>query len=228
MLRWLNLAEDCSPECRLPRYWRHACLVPVRPRRRTSQWVRFLARHGIVGTAAGSAYGQRQLSCDDRPDGAWNLPQPSPSADGIVAQQLVRERSDSPRGLVLSLTRVADEVVQDVRAPLLILFGAVGLLLLTACANICLPLDGDHMNHRLGLFLGSGGTAGERSPSRGGFFRPPPLVSGAGFLSAALLVLATHSPGVRSRDAGRTGSPSPTILAWECGRFSPTLREEGK
>ncbi|PYT32675.1 MAG: hypothetical protein DMG57_01015, partial [Acidobacteria bacterium] len=54
----------------------------------------------------------------------------------IVAQQIGRERSDSPRGLVLSLTRVADEVVQDVRTPLLILFGAVGLLLMTACANV--------------------------------------------------------------------------------------------
>jgi hypothetical protein len=29
---------------------------------------------------------------------------------------------------------------------------------------------------------------------------PPPRVSGSGFLSAALLVLATHRPGVRSMD----------------------------
>lgn len=53
----------------------------------------------------------------------------------IVARQIERERADSPHGLVLSLVRLDTEVVQQVRSPLLILLGAVGLLLLIACAN---------------------------------------------------------------------------------------------
>jgi putative ABC transport system permease protein len=54
----------------------------------------------------------------------------------IVAQQLERERADSPRGLALSLAPLDAEAVQQVRSPLLILLGAVGLLLLIACANV--------------------------------------------------------------------------------------------
>jgi predicted permease len=72
----------------------------------------------IAGVGSGLSLSQAQVQMD------------------VVAGQLERERSDSPRGLVLSLTRLADEAVQEVRAPLLILLGAVGLLLLTACANV--------------------------------------------------------------------------------------------
>jgi putative ABC transport system permease protein len=54
----------------------------------------------------------------------------------IVAQQLNRDRADSPRGLALSLARLDVEAVQQVRAPLLILLSAVCLLLLIACANV--------------------------------------------------------------------------------------------
>jgi putative ABC transport system permease protein len=54
----------------------------------------------------------------------------------IVARQLERERAGSPHGLALSLARLDAEVVQQVRSPLLILLGAVGLLLLIACANV--------------------------------------------------------------------------------------------
>lgn len=54
----------------------------------------------------------------------------------IVARQIERERVGSPRGLALSLARLDTEAVQQVRSPLLILLGAVGLLLLIACANV--------------------------------------------------------------------------------------------
>jgi len=54
----------------------------------------------------------------------------------IVAQQLERESANSPRGLALSLARLDAEIIQQVRSPLLILLGAVGLLLLIACANV--------------------------------------------------------------------------------------------
>ncbi|MGH9664223.1 MAG: ABC transporter permease, partial [Bryobacteraceae bacterium] len=55
---------------------------------------------------------------------------------GIVTRRVEREMSDAPPALSLSLTRLDDLAVRDVSPPLLLLFGAVGLLLSLACANV--------------------------------------------------------------------------------------------
>jgi putative ABC transport system permease protein len=55
--------------------------------------------------------------------------------DGI-AQQLETEFPDSNRNVRVLVTRVQDQVVQNIRPALLLLTGAVALVLLIACANV--------------------------------------------------------------------------------------------
>ncbi len=54
----------------------------------------------------------------------------------IVSYRVETEMSQAPRGVTLSLARLEDLVVRDVRSSLLVLLCAVGLLLLIACANV--------------------------------------------------------------------------------------------
>jgi predicted permease len=53
----------------------------------------------------------------------------------IAAQQATRF-AESNAGRGIAVRRLRDEIVGDVRAPLLLLLGAVGLVLLIACANV--------------------------------------------------------------------------------------------
>jgi putative ABC transport system permease protein len=53
-----------------------------------------------------------------------------------IAMQLEAEFADSNRNVRASVNRVQDQIVQNVRPALLMLTGAVGLLLLIACANV--------------------------------------------------------------------------------------------
>ena len=53
----------------------------------------------------------------------------------IAAQQASRF-AESNGGRGIAVRRLRDEIVGDVRAPLLLLLGAVGLVLLIACANV--------------------------------------------------------------------------------------------
>ena len=55
--------------------------------------------------------------------------------DGI-AQQLEAQYPDSNRSVGVLVTRVQDQVVQNIRPALLLLTGAVALVLLVACANV--------------------------------------------------------------------------------------------
>lgn len=67
---------------------------------------------------------------------------PGQTADGVTAdlrQVGTRLQGDFPQTnerLTFGATPVFDLLVQDARTPLLVLFGAVGLLLLVACANV--------------------------------------------------------------------------------------------
>ena len=54
----------------------------------------------------------------------------------ILARQLQREHPDQDAKWGIIVTGLREQVVGDVRAPLLILGGAVGLVLLIACANV--------------------------------------------------------------------------------------------
>jgi putative ABC transport system permease protein len=54
----------------------------------------------------------------------------------ILARQLQRERPDFNAKWGISVVSLRQQVVGDVRTPLLILLGAVGLVLLIACANV--------------------------------------------------------------------------------------------
>ena len=64
-----------------------------------------------------------------------NVEQGQQDLAAIAAQQASHfAESNSGRGI--ALRRLRDEIVGDVRAPLLLLLGAVGLVLLIACANV--------------------------------------------------------------------------------------------
>ena len=55
---------------------------------------------------------------------------------GLIAKQLEREHPDSNTNTAVLVTRVQDQLVQNVRPALLMLLGAVALVLLIACANV--------------------------------------------------------------------------------------------
>jgi putative ABC transport system permease protein len=67
---------------------------------------------------------------------------PGQTADGVTADlrrvgtQLQREFPQTNERLTFGAAPVFDLLVKDARTPLLVLFGAVGLLLLVACANV--------------------------------------------------------------------------------------------
>jgi putative ABC transport system permease protein len=60
----------------------------------------------------------------------------------LIAQRLEREYPDTNKGLTAAVTRMRDEMVGEVRLTLYLLLGAVGVVLLIACANTATLLLG--------------------------------------------------------------------------------------
>jgi putative ABC transport system permease protein len=60
----------------------------------------------------------------------------------LIARRLERQYPESNKGRTVQVTRMRDEMVGDVRLTLYLLFGAVGLVLLIACANTATLLLG--------------------------------------------------------------------------------------
>jgi predicted permease len=57
-----------------------------------------------------------------------------------IASELERQYPDSNKGRTVSLTRLGDDLVGDLRRPIYLLWGAVGIVLLIACANTAMLL----------------------------------------------------------------------------------------
>jgi ABC-type antimicrobial peptide transport system permease subunit len=54
----------------------------------------------------------------------------------LIARQLETEHTDSNKNVRVLVTRVQDQLVQNVRPALLMLLGAAALMLLIACSNV--------------------------------------------------------------------------------------------
>src|SRR5262249_20898063 len=64
-----------------------------------------------------------------------SLEQASSSA-AVLARQVEQAHPESNKGVGIMLASLSDEIVGDIRPGLLVLLGAVGFVLLIACANI--------------------------------------------------------------------------------------------